>query len=76
MVAHAAENNGSLDFMALKDHYVGVGVHALNAVQADKVLNILFYSGENKPQMRWDEFEGQLTNTFNTYDRLHSNVMI
>ena len=42
MVVHAAENNGSLDFMALKDHYEGVGVHAINAVQADKVLDALF----------------------------------
>ena len=45
MVDHAEENNGCLDFMALKYHYEGVGVHAVNALQADKVLNQLFYSG-------------------------------
>ena len=54
MVAYAAANNGRLDFMVLKDHYKGVGVHALNAVQADKVLNSLFYSGEKEPHMWWD----------------------
>ena len=51
MVAHAIENNGRIDFIALKYHYKGVGVHTVNAVQADKVLNNLFYSGENKPHM-------------------------
>ena len=45
MVAHAAENNGRLDLISIKDHYEGVGVHAVNVVQADKVLNHLFYSG-------------------------------
>ena len=51
MFAHASENNGRLCFMSLKDNYEGVGVHAVNAVQADKVLNDLFYSGEKKPHM-------------------------
>ena len=51
MVAHAAENNGCLELMALKDHYKCVGMHAVNAVQADKVLNDFSSSGENEPQM-------------------------
>ena len=51
MVAYSAENNGQLDFMALKYHYEGVGVHAVNAVQTDKVLESLFYSGEKKPHV-------------------------
>ena len=43
MVDYASENNGRLDLMALKDHSEGVGVHTVNAVQADKVLrNFLF----------------------------------
>ena len=81
LVAHAAKNNGRFDFMALKYSYGGVGVHAVNALQADKVLNDLFYSGENKPHMWWEKFERQLTYAFNTYGRLnkrivHSNDMI
>ena len=32
MVAHAAESNDLIDFMALKDHYEGVGVHTVNLV--------------------------------------------
>ena len=49
-------------------------------MKADKVLNDLFYSGEKPPHMWWDEFERQLTDAFNTYDRLekrtvHSDAM-
>ena len=42
MAAHAEEISGRLDFMDLKDHYIGVGLHAVNGVQADKVLNNFF----------------------------------
>ena len=70
MVAHAAENNGSIEFMAIKYHNEGVGMHAVNSAQADKSLNDLFYSGENKPHRWWEEFERQLTNAFNTYNCL------
>ena len=42
ILAHTAESNGSLDFMALKYHYEGVGFHAVNTVQDDKVLNYFF----------------------------------
>ena len=42
MVAHETEKNGRIDFMLLKDHYEGVGMHAVNVVQAEKVLNFCF----------------------------------
>ena len=55
-------------------------MHAVTIVQADKVINDLFYSGEKKPHMWWDEFEKQLSTTFTTYDRagqreVHLNKM-
>ena len=80
MVAHAAVNNGRLDSMSLKDQYEGIGVHAVNAVQADKVFKYI-YSGEKKPHTWWDEFEMQLTDALYTYDCLekrsvYSNSMI
>ena len=56
MVAHLAENNGRIDFMALKYHYEIIGVHVINSVQDDGVLKILFYSVKKKPFMWWDEF--------------------
>ena len=70
MVVCAAENNGRLDFMALKDHCERVGVHVVNAIQDDKLLNNLFYSGEKKLHMWWDEFERHITDAFNAYDFL------
>ena len=75
MVTHAEENNGCLGFMALKDHRKGVSMHAVNLVQDDKILNNLFYSGEKKPHTWWDEFYRQLTNAFNTYDRLEKRIV-
>ena len=42
MIANAVESNGRIDFMALKDHYEGAGVNAVNVVQDDKVLNAFF----------------------------------
>ena len=54
MDSHAAESNGTLAFMALKGHYEGLGVHAVNVVQADKVLNDLFHLGEKKTHMCCD----------------------
>ena len=51
MVARTADNNGCLDFIALRYHYEGVGVHLLNVVQADKLLNGFLNSGGKKPHM-------------------------
>ena len=70
MVSHAAENNGRLDFMAIKDHYKGVGMHAVNVVQADKVLKNLSYSCEKKPHRWWGKVERQITDSINTYNRI------
>ena len=53
--------------MAFKDNYEGVGLHAVNKVQADKLLNGLLYPGLKKPHMWWDEFERHPTDAFNTY---------
>ena len=56
LVQQAPQKNGRLDFIALKNHYKGVGFHAINIVQADKILQDISYSGEKKPHMWWDEF--------------------
>ena len=45
-VLHAQQNNRRLDFIALKNHYKGFGVHAINIFQAGKVLQYLFYVDE------------------------------
>jgi hypothetical protein len=69
VMSHAEERNGRLDYLSLKEHYEGVGVNAVDALGADKALENLFYSGEKKPHMWWEEFERQLTRAFNVYDR-------
>ena len=68
MVQNYQKNDGRLDFIELKNNYEGVGVHAIEIVKADKILQDLLYSGEKKPHMWWNEFEIQLTDAFNTYD--------
>ena len=37
MIPHANKNNGQLDFIALKNHYEGTGVHAVTIVQPIKL---------------------------------------
>ena len=77
---HAADTNGRLGFLALKAHYEGVGVLAIDIVKADKTPEDLFYGGEKKPHMWWEKFERLLNDAFLTYDRRegridHSDVM-
>jgi len=66
---HANAFDGRLDYKALKEHFEGVGINSVDIVKADKALETLFYSGEKKPHMWWEEFEMQLTTCFTIYDR-------
>ena len=68
ILPHATDVNGRLDFIALRDHYEGVGVNSVNILKAEKVIDSLFYAGEKKPHMWWEEFEKQLTRSFAVYD--------
>ena len=38
MVQNAQKNDGILDSIALKNHYEGVGVHAIYIVKSDKII--------------------------------------
>lgn len=64
MLPNAACKNGRLDYRALQEHYEGTGVNAINIIKAEDVLKNLFYAGEKKPAMWWDEFEKRLTHAF------------
>ena len=68
MVHNVQKNDLRLDFIVLKNHYDGAGVHAIDIVKAYNIIQDLFYLGEKKLHMWWDEFETQLTDAFNTYD--------
>ena len=69
LLANSNCNNGRLDFIALKEHYEGVGINAVEIIKADKTLDTLFYSAEKKPHMWWDKFERLLTRAFQIYDK-------
>ena len=75
----AAEADGRVDFIALRDHYEGVGANAKAIVKAENDISNMFYSGEKKPHMWWEEFETRLTVAFATLDKeegraVHSDV--
>jgi hypothetical protein len=69
------QNNGRLDYIALKDHYEGVGLHALDITKAESVLSNLHHGGEKKPHMRWEEFEKQRTSAFTTYNKREGRIV-
>ena len=55
--AHEADRNGRTDWIALTEHYEGVGIHSFDIIEADSILHDLYYSGEKFPHMYWEEFE-------------------
>ena len=69
ILGHADQNNGRLDFIALREHYEGVGANSRDLLAADKILDTLHYTGERQPHMWWEEFEKQLTKAFTIYER-------
>ena len=76
----AQYNDGCRDFIALKEHYEGVGVHSKDITKAVDIIDNLYYSGEKPPHMWWDEFMKELNWAFDTYDIkenriVHSNEM-
>ena len=80
ILPHETKHNGRIDYLALKEHYEGVGIHAIDVLQADNTISTLFYSGEKKPHMWWGEFEKRMTLAFTAYERheqreVHSNQM-
>ena len=69
ILPHKDLNNGRVDYMALKEFYEGVGANAKATLKAETDLQDLFYAGEKKPHMWWDEFEVRLTNAFALVDK-------
>ena len=75
ILPNANDKNGRIDFINLVNHYEGVGVNSINIVQADITLSTLYYSGEKKPHMWWEEFETRLTKAFLAYDKKEGRVV-
>ena len=55
--------------MSLKYFYEGVGANAKAVLEAENDIQELYYEGEKKPHMWWDEYEIRLTNAFAIVDR-------
>ena len=80
LISHGRQNDGRADWIALKEHFEGVGVNSMEITKAEHTINFLFYSGEKKPHMWWGEFEKELSRAFAIYQRtegrvVHSNEM-
>ena len=66
---HVATTSGRDAFKALVAHYEGVGLHSVDIIAADEAIDSLYYTGEKKPHMWWEEFEKRLTAAFAAYDK-------
>ena len=67
--SHDDQGNGRADFLALRDHFEGVGFHAIEIVKAENTIKNLFYVGEKKGRMWWEKFEKELNKAFAILDR-------
>ena len=80
ITSHGGNQNGRDDFIALKEHYEGVGINSVEVNKAENIIANLFYSGEKKPHMWWAEFEKVLNRSFAIVQKaenraVHSNNM-
>lgn len=80
ILPNSNDRNGRIDFINLHNHYEGVGINSIDIVAMDNTLITLYYSGEKKPHMWWEEFERRLTRAFTIYDKregrqVYSNEM-
>jgi hypothetical protein len=69
LLPHNNLNDGRVDFNVLKDYYEGVGANAKAVLEAETDIQNMFYSGEKRPTMWWDQFEARLTNAFAILDK-------
>ena len=72
--SHQNQGNRRDDFMALKDHYEGVGFHAIAVTRAEDTISSMYYSGE-KFQMNWEKFERELNLAWATIDKKEGRVV-
>ena len=70
ITAHGQVNSGRADFLALRDHFEGVGINAHEITRAQRVLTSLYCAGEKNPHMWWAEFEKELSRAFAIFDRV------
>lgn len=67
--------DGREAFKRLFEHYEGVGIHAIDIREEDKVLKTLFYGGEKPQHMWWSGFVKRLTRAFNVYVKREGRIV-
>ena len=72
--SHPHQGNGRYDFMSLKDHYEGVGFHAIAVTKAEETISTMYYSGE-KYGMNWEKFERELNLAWATMDKQEGRMV-
>eukprot|EP00980_Cylindrotheca_fusiformis_P021541 scaffold8394_cov85-Cylindrotheca_fusiformis.AAC.1 len=60
---------GRAAYYALCEKYEGVGMLATDVIEAERIIENLFYSGERQPHMWWDRFERELKEAYAIVDR-------
>jgi len=73
------EGNGREAFIALRTHYEGEGLLAIDIVEAEYIIKDMHYVAE-KPQRNWSMFERTLKKAYAAYDKhegreVHSDGM-
>ena len=72
--SHTHQGNGRYDFIALTEHYEGVGFHAVAITKAEDTISNMYCSGEEF-QMNWEKFERELNLAWSTLDKIESRVV-
>jgi len=49
--------DGRMAFKALVVRYEGLGLHSVDIIKSDEVIDSLYYAVEKKPHKWWEEFE-------------------
>ena len=72
--SHPQQGNGRADFIALRDHYEGVGFHVIAVNKAEEAIATMYYSGE-KFHMNWEKFERDLNLAWSTIDKKEGRIV-
>ena len=69
------ERNGRKDWIALKEHYQGIGVFTTDVVQAEEDIALLYYQGEKRPTMYWLLFEQRLNKAYDVMTKRENRMV-
>ena len=68
-MANKDQTDGRIDYINIMDDFDSVGINTIAIIEAEKVIDSLFYGEEKKSNMWWEEFEKKLTKAFVILDK-------